>query len=342
MKKKKTKIKKKDNQKAVIKKRKYKPPIDLKELLHINENNEYNYEILKNNIKEIDIKNIEKKNYNSVDKLNKNISVLSLTDKIIDSYKVKLKDETKEDPNKFEKDDFEEDENNSDKDKSKNVIKIDITNEVKILYDTIRNIIPYKIIYNNYIYNYEGNNPKKKKKITWHCQNYRKIKNLPSNTNKFCNSIIQGNRDNIESKQFQYFFKKEHSELCINLYNKIKESKTNEEKKKIKQDEIKETDISNKKEFNFKMENYIKNNKEIKIDCQTFIKYGLKFYEQNNLKEIFKIDKIYLKNLYYRIIKKYYQLNLENIYDYAEKLPNDENFCRNVTIKQLITKDKKQ
>ena len=73
----------------------------------------------------------------------------------------------------------------------------------------------------------------------------------------------------------------------------------------------------------------------------SFIKYGLKFYDQNNLKEIFKIDKIYLKNLYYRIIKKYYLLNLENIYYYAQKLPNDENFCRNVTIKQLITKDQK-
>ena len=159
--------------------------------------------------------------------------------------------------------------------------------------------------------------------------------------NKFCNSIIQGNRDNIESNQFQYFFKKEHSDLCINLHNKTNKSKSNEENKIIEQDEIKETDISNKKEFNFKMENYIKNNKGIKIDCQTFIKIGLKFYEQNNLKEIFKIDKIYLKNLYYRIIKKYYQLNLENIYDYDEKLPSDENFCRNVSIKQLITKDKK-
>ena len=89
------------------------------------------------------------------------------------------------------------------------------------------------------------------------------------------------------------------------------------------------------------MEKYIKSNKEIKIDCQTFIKYGLKFYNNNNLKESFKIDKIYLKNIYYRIIKKYYQLNLENIYEYAEKLPNDENFCRSVTIKQLIGKDKK-
>ena len=210
-----------------------------------------------------------------------------------------------------------------------------------IVDDTIRNTIPYEIIYNNHIYNYEGNNPKKKKKITWHCQNYRKIKNLPSNTNKFCNSIIQGNRDNIESNQFQYFFKKENSDLCINLYNKTNESKSNEGNKMIKQDEIKETDISNKKDFNFKMENYIKSNKEIKIDCQTFIKNGLKFYDQNNLKEIFKIDKIYLKNLYYRIIKKYYQLNLENIYDYSEKLPNDEYFCRYVSIKQLITKDKK-
>ena len=164
MKKKKTNIRKKNNQKAVIKKRKYKPPLDLKEFIHIHENDEYKYEILKTNIKEIDIKNIEKKNYNSVDKLIKEISVLSLSDKIIDSYKVELKDEAKEESNKFEKDDFEEDENNSDKDVNKNEIMKDITNEVTIVDDTIRNTIPYKIIYNNHIYNYEGNNPKKKKK----------------------------------------------------------------------------------------------------------------------------------------------------------------------------------
>ena len=166
MKKKKAKIKKKNYQKAVINKRKYKPPIDLKELLNRNENDEYKYEILKNNIKEINIKKIEKKNYNSIDLLTKKLSVLSLTERIIDSYKVKLKDETREEPNKFEKDDFEEDENNGDKDISKNEIKKDVTNEVTIVDDTIRNTIPYKIIYNNHIYNYEGNNPKKKKKIT--------------------------------------------------------------------------------------------------------------------------------------------------------------------------------
>ena len=99
--------------------------------------------------------------------------------------------------------------------------------------------------------------------------------------------------------------------------------------------------ISGKKEFNLELENYIKNNKDNKLDCPGFIKYGLKLYNMKKLKDVFICDKIYLKNLYYRIIRKYYQLNLENIYDYAEKLPNEENFCRNVTIKQLLTHDKK-
>ena len=48
----------------------------------------------------------------------------------------------------------------------------------------------------------------------------------------------------------------------------------------IKEDVLEETVISNKKDFNFKMENYIKNNKEIKIDCHKFIKYWLKLYNQ--------------------------------------------------------------
>ena len=60
------------------------------------------------------------------------------------------------------------------------------------------NNTPYKILYNNYIYNYEGNNPKNRKQITWHCQNYRKIKDLPANSTKFCISTIQGNRDKID------------------------------------------------------------------------------------------------------------------------------------------------
>ena len=43
----------------------------------------------------------------------------------------------------------------------------------------------------------------------------------------------------IEFKKFQYFLKKEHYELCINLYNKINESKINEGNHIIKQNEIK-------------------------------------------------------------------------------------------------------
>ena len=122
---------------------------------------------MKNNIKEIDIKNIKKRIYNSVDKLTKKICVLSLTDSLIASYRVKKKDETKEEHFKFENEDFEEDEKNSDKE-IRNEQKIDVTNEVTILDDTFMNTISYKIIYNNYIYNYEGNNPKKNKKITCH------------------------------------------------------------------------------------------------------------------------------------------------------------------------------
>ena len=56
------------------------------------------------------MKNIKTRNYNSVDKLIKNTSVLSLTDKIIPSYGVKQKDEAKEELIKFGNEVFEEDE----------------------------------------------------------------------------------------------------------------------------------------------------------------------------------------------------------------------------------------
>ena len=64
-----------------------------------------------------------------------------------------------------------------------------------------------------------------------------------------------------------------------------------------------------KKEFNIELENYIKNNKSKNIDCQGFIKYALNIYNTFKLKNVFICDKIYLKNLYYRNIRKYYQLH---------------------------------
>ena len=157
---------------------------------------------------------------------------------------------------------------------------------------------------------------------------------------KFCYSKIQGTREDINSRKFKYILKANHSELCLKLQNSINKSELLE-KKIIKLENPQEIKITRKKEFNLELENYIKNNKENKLDCPSFIKYGLKLYNIYKLKDVFICDKIYLKNLYYRIIRKYYQLNLENIYEYAEKLCNGENFCRNVTIKQLLTHDKK-
>ena len=62
-----------------------------------------------------------------------------------------------------------------------NEIKLNITKSVRIIEDSFKNAILYKISYNNYIYNYEGTKPQKRKKFTWNCENYRKTKNLPEN-----------------------------------------------------------------------------------------------------------------------------------------------------------------
>ena len=85
----------------------------------------------------------------------------------------------------------------------------------------------------------------------------------------------------------------------------------------------------------------MKNNKNIAMNYNSFIKYAKTLYIEKRLKEKFTCDNVYLKNLYYRIFRKYYQLNLENVYDYSEKISNNENFCRYVTIKQLVSKDNK-
>ena len=126
-----------------------------------------------------------------------------MTDKIISFYKIKQINEKNIKSIELKKADLKEEDNNKTKDIIKNEKKIEITNEVTFIEDSLKNNTPYKILYNNYIYNYEGSNPKNKNQITWHCQNYRKIKNLPTNTTKFCISTIQGNRDKIYSNKFK-------------------------------------------------------------------------------------------------------------------------------------------
>ena len=332
--------------KAKIKPKKYKPKIlDLSDLFPNENYNKKNiFQNTKLNIDEIKNHIYKKRFSNSVNKIIEKISVLTLSKNIIDSYKIKNIDS-------FEnKDKSYEEENDSlnediiyDVDLKKDIyINNEITDKVNIFEDSIKNNTPYKIIYDNYIYNYERKNPKNMKKLTWHCQNYRKIKNFSRNLGKFCYAKIQRIRINLSSKNFKYFIKKNHTDRCIKYVKNLKDKNEKDENNNIKNlDEIEDQNITNKKDFNLNLEEYLKINKENKIDCQSFIKYGLKLYNQNKLNDNFKCDKIYLKNLYYRSIKKYYQLNLENIYEYTEKLPNGEYFCRYISIKQLITKDKK-
>ena len=59
-----------------------------------------------------------------------------------------------------------------------------ITNKVKLIKDSIKKDIPYKITFNNYLYTLSDVNPLERKKNTWYCQNYRK-KNLPINIINF-------------------------------------------------------------------------------------------------------------------------------------------------------------
>ena len=91
------------------------------------------------------------------------------------------------------------------------------------------------------------------------------------------------------------------------------------------------------------MESYLRKYQKYNIQCKDFIKYGKVLYKKNKdkLGNTFLIDDNYLKNLYYQILKKLYNLTLENLYEYSNKLDNEENFCRNIVIKQLISKDKK-
>ena len=102
--------------------------------------------------------------YNSVDKLIQSFSVLSLTDNILASYKNK---DLKESDDKIKKLSFDsQKENINNIGDYQNEINLDITNSVQIVEEKVKYNIPYKISYNNYIFNFEGSNQEKRKKFT--------------------------------------------------------------------------------------------------------------------------------------------------------------------------------
>ena len=117
--------------------------------------------------------------------------------------------------------------------KSKRQIKItglNINKDIEIIEDSIENNIPYRIKYQNYTFNIGGSRHENKQRITWYCQYYRKTTDIPIYQKKFCKASIQGIRINNESNKFEFYQKKKHSEVCLDLIHKCSNDKTNNEK----------------------------------------------------------------------------------------------------------------
>ena len=159
----------------------------------------------------------------------------------------------------------------------------DITYKILIKDDSIKDLCPYEIYYENVLFTIEGANPKDRQRITWHCINYRKKKNKPETCKTFCSAVIQGVRNLEDPLNIKYYLKENHSELCNNYFKNLKKNNNYEIQnlkgsnndnsiKTINKEEITKSDITDKNDFINYLEKYMKNNKELKLECKDFIK----------------------------------------------------------------------
>ena len=97
-------------------------------------------------------------------------------------------------------------------------------------------------------------------RITWYCQNYRKIKNKPNVQKKFCSATIQGLRKNKNDfKEINFYEKNKHSNICLETKTiEINKNKEYNNKEKLNNENSKDLNsitenrleqINNKKEF---------------------------------------------------------------------------------------------
>lgn len=289
--------------------------------------------LIKRNIEEIKIQDLMRKSH-SFDEILKNMDKESIIYKILTNYQKML---TKE------KSDKEEIEQNEKKSFIKFSIKgNEITTSIKIQQNSIKNNTPYTIIFKDCKYIIRGANPSNAIRVTWHCQNYLKYRKKLIDKEKFCNSTIQGIRMSKNSLEFKYYLIKEHSNDCLNLEKnkKIEKDKINIDNELFNNIKI-NTCILSKKDFLHHLENYFKNIKTTELTVKDFIKYGKAYYLKNKLNKYFTVDNIFFKNAYYRITKKYFTLDLDSIIEYTKRINNDEYLCRNISVKQLINKEKK-
>ena len=157
------KINKKGKNKAIIYPKKYQPKkINLEELFPSKEKeNDIILKKSKKNIEEIKIQNYIKRSCNSVDKLIKKISVLSLAENIIDSFKINNKNTSEDSEGNIEEEEINDEDKINNKDEYNSFSKFsDITKDINIIEDSFKNGAPYQIIYNNYIFKYQGKTQK--------------------------------------------------------------------------------------------------------------------------------------------------------------------------------------
>ena len=191
---------------------------------------------------------------------------------------------------------------------------INVTKEIKFnendLVDNAYNIITYL----DKTFKLDSRNPISQNKITYKCINKYLKKDKPTKEKYYCNSTITAIRNKENNTMFTYYFSENHSEICLEKYNKLiyKQNKllcdnkcqkkdTNEIKKEILENKISSLNIAN-----------------LKLDNREIIKNTLT--EKNNLSNISEPnsdseenefinlkDKIFNIKDFYNELKRYYK-----------------------------------
>lgn len=140
------------------------------------------------------------------------------------------------------------------------------------------------------------------------------------------NNTEQNNLNNINVnnsqllKDIKYDYSHSENTKLQNIDNKIYTSKDN-----LEED----------------LKNYIISQKNNKLSLKKFIEYGESIIDKIKIKN-FTIKDNYFKNTYYKIIKNIFPINSEDMFNYANKLPNDEDFVRSNISTIVLTNDNKK
>ena len=225
---------------------------------------------------------------------------------------------------------------------------IDITDKVNYIQDNVNLNTPTIIVYENRNFKIHGSNYVNQFECTWKCENYRKkIKN----TNEaYCKATIKGKRNEKELNTFNFYFKKQHSIICINDYQKISNNNiqivsfVNDKSINCNNNNSdKQISKINKKELEEHMKLFIIKNKNNpnSLSLSKFIEYGNSYIKDIEIND-YQPKPTYFKNLYYKLTEKIFPNNSEEIYNYSLKLSNGQDFCRSNITTNIITRENKK